>query len=245
MAREDRIWQDITVSKMFLEGQRGAIPLAHQQIDVMLRLIRAARGADVTRFLDLGCGDGVLSRAVLNLYPDAFATMLDFSEPMLKAAQEQMGEKNPCFNFLLVDYADPEWVETVSDQTPFDVIVSGFSIHHQPHGRKKQLYKELFDLLAPGGIFLNLEHVSSPSSWVESVYDTMMIDARYAYQQQLGEIPSYDEVAEEYHTRLDKEANILASLDLQLDWLRAIGFEHVGCYFKLFELALFGGLKPV
>lgn len=244
MAREDRIWQEIAVSKMFLEGQRGAIPLAHEQIDVMLRLIRAARGDEVTRFLDLGCGDGILSRALLNLYPDAFAVMLDFSAPMLDVAREKMGTKNPRFSFLQVDYADSDWVNAVTDHGPFDVIVSGFSIHHQPDERKKEVYQELYDVLVPGGVFLNLEHVSSPTSWVESVYNTLMIDARYAYQRQEGKTPTYDDVAEEYHTRLDKDANLLAPLDLQLGWLREIGFEHVDCYFKIFELALFGALKP-
>ncbi|SPE57295.1 hypothetical protein SBV1_270094 [Verrucomicrobia bacterium] len=29
----------------------------------------------------------------------------------------------------------------------------------------------------------------------------------------------------------------------QCQWLREIGFENVDCYFKVFELALFGGTK--
>ena len=42
MARNDEIWKSASVSMDFLEGMRGAIPLAAEQIDVMLRVIRAA-----------------------------------------------------------------------------------------------------------------------------------------------------------------------------------------------------------
>jgi hypothetical protein len=48
---------------MVLEGVRGAIPLALKQIDVMLRVIEKTQ-PNVNTFLDLGCGDGILGRAI-------------------------------------------------------------------------------------------------------------------------------------------------------------------------------------
>jgi len=32
-------------------------------------------------------------------------------------------------------------------------------------------------------------------------------------------------------------------LEKQCEWLREIGFNEVDCYMKIFELALFGGIK--
>jgi hypothetical protein len=43
-----------------------------------------------------------------------------------------------------------------------------------------------------------------------------------------------------YH-RPDKTENILALAETQCQWLREIGFADVDCFFKLFQLALFGG----
>ena len=44
--------------------------------------------------------------------------------------------------------------------------------------------------------------------------------------------------------RPDKDANILLSVNTQCDWLREIGYEEVDCYFRIYELAVFGGRRP-
>ena len=59
-----------------------------------------------------------------------------------------------------------------------------------------------------------------------------------------GNIKTRKKVADEYQQRPDREANILAPVEHQCDWLRQIGFEDVDCYFKVFELAVFGGRRP-
>ena len=53
------------------------------------------------------------------------------------------------------------------------------------------------------------------------------------------------EAAHEYHTRPDKEDNILLSVDAQVEWLREIGFAHGDCYFRFLELASLGVSSPL
>ena len=60
----------------------------------------------------------------------------------------------------------------------------------------------------------------------------------------MGGSRTFDELAEEYKNRPDKDANILAPVALQCEWLRDIGYETVDCYFRIYELAVFGGRKP-
>jgi tRNA (cmo5U34)-methyltransferase len=241
--RADEVWKDAALANTFLAGVRGGIPLAAEQIDVMLRIV-AARGEPVVHFADLGCGSGVLAAALLMRYPQAGGTLVDFSQPMLDAARAQLGDHVPPPRFVLADLALPQWVAAVADRAPYDVVVSGYAIHHLPDGRKRQLYAEIFDLLAPGGIFLNVEHVASPDARLEAIADELMIDSLYAFHTRQGAGKTRAQVADEYVHRPDKAANILAPVDVQCRWLRDCGFQSVDCFFKVFELAVFGGHRP-
>src|ERR1700712_4743079 len=131
----DRVWQSAEVAHGYLEGMRGAIPLAAEQLDVMMRVIRSAQ-PELKTFLDIGCGDGILGHTLLAHYPDAQGILLDFSEPMLEAARHKLVTSRMQLQFLNKDYGQADWVKTVSALAPFDAIVSGFSIHHQPDTRK-------------------------------------------------------------------------------------------------------------
>jgi SAM-dependent methyltransferase len=244
MRKQDVVWQGSELTQTYLTGIRGAIPLAQEQIDVMRRLVRAAC-PNVKSVLDLGCGDGILGQAILDDHAQAFGVFADFSGPMLEAAQSRLEGYGRC-RVVDLDYGKKAWVHALPfDISRFDVIVSGFSIHHQPDQRKKEVYAELYELLNPGGIFLNLEHVASHSPWVELRFEELFIDALYAYQQKIGSGMSRQQVDEAFYSRPDKEANILAAVEVQCDWLREIGFIHVDCYLKVFELALFGGVKAL
>lgn len=242
MPKNDTVWQTADLTKTYLEGVRGGIPLAQEQLDVMMHLIRAA-GLTVHTFLDLGCGDGILGHCILDAYPQAHGLFLDFSQPMLQAAKERLRGRHQA-TFVQTDYGRKTWAQSIQDHAPFDAIVSGFSIHHQPYERQRQLYQEIYHLLKPGGIFLNLEHVASRTKWGEARFEAYFIDSLYAYHQRNGSQKTRQQIANEYYNRSDKEANILALVETQCDWLRQIGFGHVDCFLKIFELALFGGIKP-
>jgi len=229
------VWKSAFVVDQFLTGVRGAIPLAAEQIDLMLRLIRGT-SRPIKRILDIGCGDGVLTAAILSAFPDAEAVCIDFSEPMLKAARERLPASAHVAN---IDYAKPQWVEAMQPFVPFDAIVSGFSIHHQPDERKREIYAECYSLLATGAIFIQMEHVSSPTAWVERLHDELFIDHLHMFDSSRSKA----EVAASYRARADREANILAPVELQLKWLREIGYIDVDCYLKIFELAVFGGRR--
>jgi len=234
--RTDEVWKQPSLAAVYLEGVRGAIPLAAEQMDVMLRLV-AACGGPMRRFLDLGCGDGVLSAALLERFPEARGTLVDFSPAMLEAAGKRLAGR--AVTLLNADYGSASWKDAAGAE-PYDVIVSGYSIHHQPDARKREVYREIFDLLAPGGIFVHVEHVSSPTPWVAARNDDLFVDSLHRHHRD----QSREEVARMYYQRPDKAANILAPVETQCGWLREIGFTDVDCYLKILELAVFGGRKP-
>jgi SAM-dependent methyltransferase len=233
-------WKDAELVRSYLEGVRGAIPLAREQVDVVLRLIERA-GLPVRRFLDLGCGDGFLGAVLLERYPGAQGTFVDHSEPMLDAARRRLFPYEDRAEVRLADLARASWRDGI--EGPFDAAVSGFAIHHLPDNRKRSLYAEVFELLRPGAFFLNIEHVASSTDWLVPVFDGLLIDSYYAQHVEQGKDVTREQIARDYVHRPDREENILAPVEAQCDWLREIGYQDVDCYFKLLELAVFGGRK--
>ncbi len=243
MGEIDEIWKTSEQTENYLKGTRGAIPLAEEQINTILRIVMKGR-PEIGTFLDLGCGDGVLGRAVFSHYHSATGIFADFSEPMLKAALEALENSSYDNKVVKIDYGDPGWIDEVLQWAPFDLVVSGFSIHHQSDERKRAVFEEVYNLLAPGGLFLNLEHVASPTRWIEEAFEDLFIDSLLKFNRESGETKSREELKTTWLNRRDKEINILAPVERQVEWLREIGYSDTDCYFKIFELALFGGRKP-
>lgn len=238
----DEVWKLPAIVDRYL-SYRAAIPLAQEQLMVMMSILKS-REQPVENFLDLGCGDGILGATVLGEYPSARGVLADFSEPMLEQARLLLKEYAGQLAFENLDYGDPAWVDRISSEGPFDAVVSGFSIHHQRDVRKREIYAEIFSLLKPGGWFINIEHVSSAAQLNIDLFERHYTSARHAIEKQNGGTRSLNEISAEYKTRPDKDANILAPVELQCDWLREIGYEEVDCYFRIYELAVFGGRKP-
>jgi tRNA (cmo5U34)-methyltransferase len=81
---------------------------------------------------------------------------LDFSPTMLDKARE-------CFvGDETVRVVEHDLTKPLPDLGVCDTVTSFFAIHHLLHKRRRELYAEVFPLLEPGGVFLNLEHVASP-----------------------------------------------------------------------------------
>ncbi len=236
------VWKLAPVVEQFLSIRAG-IPMAQEQIAMMLSIL-ASRGEPVTRFLDLGCGDGILGAAVLGRYPQSSGILADFSEPMLAQAREGLKAFSGQLEFLNVDYADPAWVQSVQHGAPFDAAVSGYSIHHQPDARKREIYAEIFGLLRPGGWFVNVEHIAPAAELVTEMFETHIIEARVAQEISTGGPQTREQITEAFHNRQDKQLNKLLPVEMQCGWLRELGYEDVDCYFRIYSLAVFAGRRP-
>lgn len=171
---------------------------------------------EARRVLDLGTGDGRLLAVMQAARPEMQSVGLDFSEVMLQAARERFAG-NERVELVKHDLSEP-----LPALGRFDAVVSSFAIHHLEHERKRSLYQEVFELLEPGGVFANFEHVASPSPRLHA-----------AFYAAIG-VPIEEE----------DPSNRLLDVHTQLQRLREIGFQDVDCYWKWLEMALLVGVKP-
>ena len=101
----------------------------------------ATLGADVRTVLELGTGTGETALRVLKAHPHAHWTGIDASEPMLGRARERL----PNADLRLGRLEDP------LPAGPFDLVVSVLAVHHLDGPGKRDLFKRLADVVAPGG----------------------------------------------------------------------------------------------
>jgi tRNA (cmo5U34)-methyltransferase len=167
------------------------------------------------RILDLGTGDGRLLALVRSAHPETEAVAVDFSPAMLQAARKRFAGDSR------VRVVDHNMDSSLPPLGSFDAVISSFAIHHLVHERKRALYREVFGLLNPGGVFCNLEHVSSPSA---RLHEDFLLRIGFTVE---TEDPS----------------NKLLDVETQLGCLRVIGFADVDCQWKWRELALLAGVR--
>jgi tRNA (cmo5U34)-methyltransferase len=233
-------WRKEEVAAAFIEDRRGLIPMLHEQEQLLLALL--ARGRAIERFCDLGCGDGALARLLLEAHPGSSAVLVDFSPPMLAAARRRLtGEGDRC-QLVEADLSSAAWRDALPVDR-FDAAVSALCIHHLHDERKLALYEEVFDLLEPGGVFLNWEHVSE-NGLARGMFEDYFVRELIRLEATRPNPRSAEVVEREFRTREDLEDNRLLPVELQCRWLETIGFEGVDVFFKWVELAIFGGVKP-
>lgn len=177
--------------------------------DIAEELLLGALPQRVGRVLDLGTGDGRLLALVRSRHPEAQCVGVDSSPPMLARAAERFGS-----DVTTVELGVHDLDQRLMASAPFDAVVSGLAIHHLGDERKRALFREVHALLAPNGVFANLDLVTSATP-----------EQHERFRREIGR--------EE-----DDPADRLADLCEQLGWLREAGFQQVDCYFKWLELTL-------
>ena len=206
------LWPSAQHAKDYLE-RADTIPHRGEGEGTLLEFLPKQLG----RFLDIGAGAGRLLSLVKSAHPASECVALDFSPTMLQILRNTFGNE-PGITIVGHDLDQP--LPTLGT---FDAIVSSFAIHHVAHQRKRMLYVEIYDLLRPGAMFLNLEHVASPNA---SLHESFLHALGCTVQ---TEDPS----------------NKLLDVEVQLAWLREIGFIDVDCHWKWRELALLAGRRPI
>ena len=200
-------WHDADQVDWYLDRVERLPPRLAGEAALLEMLPREARSV-----LDLGCGDGRLVSLVVDALPTvARVVAVDRSPPMLDRARERFRADDR------VEVRPWDLADDLSTLGEFDLIVSGFAIHHLDDGRKRSLINEVARQLRPGGVFANLEIVAS---------STPMLHAEF--------------LARIGRTADDPEDR-LVDVETQLIWMRDAGLAHVDCMWRWRGMALLVG----
>lgn len=183
--------------------------------------------AGAKKILDLGAGSGLLTVLIRNRFPEAQIHLVDFSAPMLELARKRM-EGDSRVVYHQADY--------VNDALPQDLcaVVSSLSIHHLEDADKRKVFRSVYGVLRPRGVFINAEHVGGPTPELETRYHSLWLErvrAAGASEQQIAESL--------YRQQEDRRSPV----EDQLDWMREAGFADADCWFKDAGFAVMSGSR--
>jgi SAM-dependent methyltransferase len=225
-----------------------------ERFAAMVELV-AATQARVERLLDLGCGPGSLSLALLDAFPHAVVYGVDFDPSVLLLARARLACYGARVHLVRADLRQASWAGGLP--TSLDAVVSATALHWLAPDELAALYRQLAGLLQPGGIFLNADHVGSEDGGVQLAWETQREVHRAAERraragQQEGK--DWDDFWAAYGRAIGYtsqkavdgwEGGVEEGLPLawHLDQLRACGFRATDCFARWDCDALYGGIR--
>jgi tRNA (cmo5U34)-methyltransferase len=199
-----------------------------EAFEMLTRVLPFEKDAAI-RVLDIGSGHGVLAAVVLDAFPNATAIGLDVSQAMMEVGRERMARFGSRFDYVEGDFADGHLPDAVPG--PFDLVVSSRAIHHITPDAKRTLFADVYQRLAPGGCFMDLDNMRPRDDFLRARY--AQVDAPFRGYGRAQQQPRPAGASREHPDPVAE----------QLESLRAAGFAHADCFWKRLGRSLIGGFK--
>jgi Methylase involved in ubiquinone/menaquinone biosynthesis len=193
----------------------------------------------IPHVIDLGCGDGALTKALIDVNKNLLSTLIDGSEHMLESARKNIPNIN-IRKTIHISFQDLYGSSVIEDDA--DIIVSSLAIHHLNGIEKGRLFKYIYAKLKLGGLFINYDPVLSPSQELEQLDLTIWKEWILNYEATINprREKSLDYIPSQYKSNKD---NVPSTLDSQLEMMKNAGFLDVNLFYKYGFFCLFGGRK--
>jgi tRNA (cmo5U34)-methyltransferase len=181
--------------------------------------------------VELGCGSGLFTVLIQDRFPTARVHAIDFSGPMLALARERLVSLFGPLENITLDHAD---YTTSPIPQGCDAIVSSLSIHHLDDPDKQSLFRKIHAALAPGGVFINADHIAAPTAALEARYQSLW----------LAQVRSAGATGEQIAASLYRQQQDRRSpVDVQLAWMRDANFSDADCWYKENCFAVMSGSR--
>jgi tRNA (cmo5U34)-methyltransferase len=195
--------------------------------------------------LDLCCGEGLLSEEYLRRYPDARVVTLDGSAEMLALAARRLAPFGDRHAPVQADIGDREWRRGAS----YGGVMTSLAVHHLDGDGKRELYRDIRDMLRPGGVFVmaDLVEPAGPAArrLAAEQWDRAVAQASAELFGGDEAVAAFERTEWNYY-RLPgpDEVDRPSSAAEHLDWLREAGFAEVDVAWMYAGHAIFTARRP-
>jgi len=230
--------------------QTGYLPQREARFTAMLEVLAILLPAQFVA-VDLCCGPGAVSQRLLQRFPQARSIAVDLDPVLLALGEGALGTLDGRLRWLDADLCDPDWGKALGE-TQVDAALSTTALHWLPVPDLVALYKQLGELIRPGGVFLNGDNMRfNPAlptfhKVAETVLQAQWQDEQFAqagvetwdqYWGALRQEPVLHALSAERERRFAARSSTWtnASYDLQVAALREAGFREVGVIWQSFD----------
>jgi SAM-dependent methyltransferase len=157
-------WQESAWQESWDRQQEAYLPGREERFAAMLDVVDAITVDAVTngrpvRVLDLAGGTGSISLRVLRRFPHATTTLVDVDPVVLAIARGSLnGSLGGRSTVLSTDLRTPSWAEALPHHD-YDAVLTATALHWLEPDRLSTLYGEIREVLRPGGVFINADHM--------------------------------------------------------------------------------------
>jgi tRNA (cmo5U34)-methyltransferase len=240
---ETNSW-DENLSQLFVDYGRYFVPERERQIEMIVELLAPVDPA--ATLVEICCGEGLLAQAVLERFPGCSLIGLDGSPEMLRRAQERLSAYRERFHARKFDLAASDWRKM---ETPLRAVLTSLALHHLDGPQKQALFRDVHQMLAPGGVFLiaDLIEPAHPSGWklAADAWDEAVRQRATTLDGNLRASEFFERERWNTYRYFDPEdIDKPTPLYDQLKWLEQAGFVQVDVFWMRAGHALFGGWCP-
>jgi len=238
-------------SALFIDEGAYFVPERELQIAAICGLVPEDAGTKpgvvVGHVVELCCGEGLLTRALLEAFPDIRMHAYDGSPRMLEATRATAGPHAERLTTHRFDLAADDWR---SFDWPLTAVVSSLAIHHLDGPGKQRLYADMAAALAPGGALIVADlvapasphaHALAAAGWDEAVRRRALeLDGDLAAFERFRE-SGWNFFRDPDPDPIDKPSPLYD----QLRWLEDAGFTGIDVVWMKAGHAIICGYKPV
>jgi SAM-dependent methyltransferase len=233
--------------------QEAFMPDREERFAAMLDAVEAV-GGRAPRVLDLAGGTGSISLRTLRRFPAGATTLVDVDPVLLTIARGSLDDRTAVVSANL---RTPDWLAALP-QGSYDAVLTATALHWLPADRVAALYAEVHDLLRPGGVFVNADHMPDEGlpGLTEKLGDLARErrEARYAAGAVLSWEAWWDHVAKDptLGPLVERRNAVFANRDhtewtpaatWHLDALRTAGYAEVGLLWRGADDAAVAGIR--
>jgi ubiquinone/menaquinone biosynthesis C-methylase UbiE len=146
---DTRAWQE-----SWDRQQEGYMPDREHRISAMLHVVEAVVDTPEPRLLDLAGGTGSITLRALARFPGLLSTVVDLDPVLLAIAEATLGSAS----VRTADLNDPSWSDALPHRS-YDAVLTATALHWIQPERLTVLFGEIRQVLRPGGVFINADHM--------------------------------------------------------------------------------------